>query len=105
MTRVPVGTAVELVLLDSEQNKVWEKRVPVAFPPPARYGPIDVWGILPIAADPAELARQIGQILAVGLIRVEGKPARERLGEWTFKGFPTGGTPTVVKFVLEPATR
>ena len=98
------GRILEAVLLDPEQNKVWEKRIGTSFPPPAIYGAIDVWGILPIAADPAELSRQMGPILAVGLIRIDGKPARERLGEWTFKVSLTGGEPTVIKFVLGSAT-
>lgn len=95
------GRMLEAVLLDPEQNKVWERRIGTSFPPPAIYGTIHLWGILPIAADPAELTRQVGPILAVGLIRVDGKPAKERLGEWTFSASLSGAQPSTIKFRLE----
>ncbi|MGH7404823.1 MAG: hypothetical protein ACREJA_02955 [Candidatus Methylomirabilales bacterium] len=95
-------TRVEVELLDPEQAKVWDVNEMVTPPTDQDIYYSDLWlfRILPLATDLASLFSQNPQ-LAFRALLVTGKPARERLGEWTLRVRINNGSPIVRKFSLE----
>ncbi len=100
---------VEVTLSDPDQNKVWEWKRRIG-PPPGRYGSWTIWGTLPITANPDEIQRQnpLGagtiraQLTSYQVIRVAGKPVRERVGDWSLRVTVAGDPASTLKFILAP---
>lgn len=66
------------------------------------FSNIWIYGTLPVAADLSAIANENVRLVPQ-VVRVEGKPARERLGEWTMNVWTGGGPPRVLKFTLQAA--
>jgi hypothetical protein len=98
---IRMATTVDAQLLDPEETTVWTRRARFDPEPGYYYTNAWVWAILPISADRSALARE-NLRLAMFVIEVQGKPVRERVGEWTFRA-SVGGLPArSLKFTLTP---
>ncbi len=75
---------IDAELVDPSGQRVWTQRWTLGSPGAGsdRYwASASFWSVLPISAGASpDLALAAGRI-----IRLEGKPAAERLGEWTFR--------------------
>jgi hypothetical protein len=89
-------------LLDPDQTSVWASQSSVPFPfSGGRWLEYSLWGVLPVTADEAALSAE--DFSAAGIIRLQGKPVRERTGEWTLRVRLKGGPPQSFKFTLQAA--
>jgi hypothetical protein len=92
-----VSVAVELQ--DPGQAVVWRRSEAIQVRPGYYYPTYWVWTVLPIAADETALATESPR-LAAERIRLEGTPARERLGDWTLNLRLNNGRPATKRFTL-----
>jgi hypothetical protein len=90
---------VGVELLDPAQTSVWSATYPIRVQAGYGYSDYWIWRVLPIAADEAALAAENPQ-LAAARLRIEGRPAKERLGEWTVRMRINNGWPLTRKFTL-----
>jgi hypothetical protein len=90
---------VALELHDPEQALVWRAGEAIQVRAGYYYPVYTLWTVLPVAADEAALAAEHPR-LASQRIRIEGRPARERLGEWTLGLRMNNGPPLTRKFTL-----
>ncbi|MDQ7829567.1 MAG: hypothetical protein QN122_02915 [Armatimonadota bacterium] len=96
------ATTVDAQLLDPEGTAVWTRRTRFDPEPGYYYTNAWVWAILPISTDRSTLAGENVR-LALLVIEVQGKPVRERVGEWTLRA-SVGGLPArSLKFTLSAA--
>jgi hypothetical protein len=75
--------AIDAELVDPSGEQVWSQRwvLPAPTAGSDRYwASASFWSVLPIGGLPSS-----DPLLAARAIRLEGKPASERLGEWTFR--------------------
>jgi hypothetical protein len=93
---------VAILLIDPEQTNVVATRTTIKVDPSIRYSTYQIYLVLPIAADANALAMEARQ-LADAMIRLRGKPARDRLGQWTLSVALGRGQPKLLKFVLGAA--
>ncbi|MDR7419108.1 MAG: hypothetical protein QN178_09370 [Armatimonadota bacterium] len=90
---------VGVEVLDPDQAAVWSATYPIRVEAGRGYSSYWIWRVLPIAADEAALAAENPQ-LAAARLRIEGRPVKERLGEWTVRMRINNGWPLTRKFTL-----
>ncbi len=93
-------TKVEVELLDPEQLSVWKIGGTVALPEEMYYESYWIFGVLPIGADIRSIVQGDPKLL-MRIIPIPGKPARERLGEWTLSARTDGGPALILKFTVQ----
>lgn len=74
-------TTIVVELLDPDQAVVWTRSGTIA-PPEGQdiyYSDLWLWGLLPLSADTGRLVAENPRLI-LGVIRLSGKPARERVG-------------------------
>jgi hypothetical protein len=89
-------------LLDPSEAPLWAGRAQVTVEAGYYYENYWLYAVLPVAADLRALAAENAQLAAAAL-RFPGRPARERLGEWTLRVSINRGRPHVLKFTLVAA--
>lgn len=100
LQRVEYEVRVALQLVDPQDNSVWAGRGSIQPDPGTSYENIWIWALIPIAAEPAALVAE-NPPLESHMIHFQGKPARERTGEWTLRAIIDSRPPLVMKFSLE----
>lgn len=93
---------VALELLDPDQASVWTYQTEVRVQPGYYFPEWWVYGILAVTADAAALASENLRLTA-GMIKIEGKPVRERTGDWTLRVRLRNSPPLPFKFTLQAA--
>jgi hypothetical protein len=101
LERVQDRTEIIAELLDPDQAVVWTRRAVYAPEPGYLYPNIWLPAVLPVAADTAAVAAENVRLTPY-VIKLEGKSARERVGEWTLRAQVNRTTHTR-KFTLRAA--
>lgn len=91
-------TELAVQLLDPADTSVFATRTQVNVPPGEVYQNYWLFIVLPLAADPRALAAESPDLVRAAL-RLPGRPAGERPGDWTFKLIARGTTYTL-KFTI-----
>lgn len=100
--RVNDSIDVAFELLDPDQTTVWTVSDTIRLEAGYYYPNWRTWRLLAVAADAAVLAAE-NIALPAGMIKVEGKPVKERLGEWTVRIRLRRAPPLFYKFTLQAA--
>ena len=97
------ATLVLAELRDPDKTVVW-RGAGLAAPPSGSdvyYRDLWVFGILPVGADASAVSAE-NPVLLRYVVQVQGKPARERVGEWTLRA-DVNNAQTTLKFQLQAA--
>lgn len=100
--RLGEDTHVGVELLDPDRASVWTAQRTISVPAGYFYPDWWMWRVLPVTADEAALAAE-NVILTAAMIQVEGKPVRERVGDWTLRIRLQRGAPVDFRFALQAA--
>jgi hypothetical protein len=92
--------AVEL--LDPDQTSVWTYARTFQVPPGRYYPDFWMYRVLPVTADESALASE-NLNFPSAMIRVDGKPVKERIGDWTLRIRVRRNPPVAFKFTLQAA--
>lgn len=90
-------TKIAMELLDPEGASAFA-RAGVLSPVPGEPTSFTLSYVLPLAADAKEVAKKFPFMYMISL----GRPARDRLGEWTWKLWLDPGRSATLKFTLKP---
>jgi hypothetical protein len=100
LTRIDNDTPLSVELLDPDQAAVWTSRRTITVEAGYYFPDWWMWTVLGVAADAAAVASESVALASV-MIRVEGKPVKERLGEWTLRVRVRNGPSQSFKFTLQ----
>jgi hypothetical protein len=91
-------------LIDPGEQRVWMQQWSIGGLAPASdsyWAKVSFWTVLPVAADAVGLANE-GALIAANSIKLEGRPAKERPGVWTFRARISSGGTAQARFTLGP---